>query len=521
MRRITGITAAVIVLLLVLSCTNDIASPLDSNEKSWEGIFRLYWNAMNSEYVHFERETVDWDRVYEKYLPLFEELDFTRQEDSLSAFRYFREIALALNGDGHYALTVYDDFGSSIRVICASERKWLERGESGDDEDYPDVVWTERGTSSYRGVNGKVTIADLDNPTDAERDAYWAYLDSVEGNSEVRVLLNSGTDEDGEYGCFHNGTEDFTDFVGWTIKADDETITDSEARKLWKEIVTYLKLDRFSGFYGITEDGIFYFHFTSFPSMEAVYAASLADEEEPVFLSAELEEFRERLRSGDDPLCSKLLPQLSSLKRISDMLINLGLIGNGDGCTFDDGETFRSVRGVIMDVRCNSGGVLEFEHTLMCRFFAEDTLLGYLRYKGGYSRYEYTPWFEYKIEAGIYERYENYPHPFYVIVNGASISCSENAARTASFLPKGKIIGSTTYGALSPLHEREIMHSGPLETEYLEIYTTSFIMTGLDKENFEYRGIDPDIYVESGTDCDRRYIRALEEIRKDIAAEST
>ncbi len=520
MRKIISITVAVIALLLVLSCTNDIASPEDNTEKSWKGIFRLYWDTMNSEYVHFERETVDWDSIYEKYLPLFEKLDFSKQEDSLPAFRYFREIALALNGDGHYALTVYDDFGSSMRVICAGERKWLESRKSGSDEDYPDVVWTENGTSSYIGVNGKITIADLDNPTDKERDDYWSYLDSVEGNSEVRLLVNSGKGKDKEYGFFHNGTEDFTDSVGWTIKADDESITDSEAQELWKEIVTYLGLDSFSGFYGITEDGIFYFHFSSFPGMEAVYASSLSEEEKTFLLSGKLEEFHNRLWSGDNPLHSKLTSQLTALKRISDLLINLGSIADRDECTFDDGKTEQEVRGIIMDLRCNRGGVLEFEHTLMSRFFAEDTLLGYLRYKGGYSRYEYTPWFEYKIEAGSYERGENYPHPFFVIVNGASVSCSENAARTATFLPKGKIIGSTTYGALSPLYVREIMHSGPLKTEYLEIYTTSFIMTGLDKENFENRGIEPDIYAESGTDRDRRYFKALEEIRKDIAEES-
>lgn len=55
-------------LVLFTSCTNDIDAP----DCSWDEVFLQYWNAMNTEYVHFSEDaSYDWDKVYEEYLPKF------------------------------------------------------------------------------------------------------------------------------------------------------------------------------------------------------------------------------------------------------------------------------------------------------------------------------------------------------------------------------------------------------------------------------------------------------------------
>lgn len=125
-----------IVLLLLVSCSNQVKAP----DETWEDIFLQYWNAMNNEYVHFSEDTsYDWDKVYEKYLPLFQELDYTKSDDSLKAFKYFKEIAYGVH-DNHYNLSVTDGFGNTLKTSPALLKKYAAANEGNDIMDFPDVT---------------------------------------------------------------------------------------------------------------------------------------------------------------------------------------------------------------------------------------------------------------------------------------------------------------------------------------------------------------------------------------------
>src|SRR5687767_10433996 len=54
--------------------------------KSYTEIFEAFWNGMNTNYVFWDIEKVDWDNMYKTYKPRFEQLD-KEQNDPKSAQR--------------------------------------------------------------------------------------------------------------------------------------------------------------------------------------------------------------------------------------------------------------------------------------------------------------------------------------------------------------------------------------------------------------------------------------------------
>lgn len=552
MKRILLILTALTVILVLPSCTNDVTDPLESAEpSSWEDVFLLYWNTMNTEYVHFESEPdLDWDGVYDKYLPLFRNLDFTDRSYSMKAFTYFKEIALRIRCDNHYNLRIHDNFGSYIDITPASELKWKESS-SGDVYEYPDVYWVQGGVTSLRAIkDGKVIIGDCSNASAAEKRNLLSYREGVEGYSEVTDLVTKKTTAEGDpiYGMFHNADGVASDFsqgyVGAAISTDENVlksyytdktegvetsaalsaITDPDAADFWSDLVKSYDLEGFTYFYGLNSDGIFYFYLSSFPSEKVLeletILSPITKAETYKALSNEMKVMYNKIWKGESRFYEKLKTQIKQLQGLCSLASNLRLIGSMNECILADSDIC-SVNGVVMDVRCNGKGDLNFLFSIMGSFFRSETKIGYLRYKAGYSRYEYTPWAEYSLDETHCNPLADdcYQNPFYIIVNGSSSSASETAALMVKQLPKGKVIGTVTYGAIAAVGEREVYHSGSFESKYVSISTSSFEMVGTGRESIEGKGISPDIECKSDATAkeDVRYDSAMEEIGKAVA----
>ena len=565
MKRILSILTILIALLVLVSCTNDISDPAKSGEPStWKDVFLTFWNTMNSEYVHFEKETdLDWDGVYSKYLTLFEDLDFTDRSSSLNAFTYFKEIVLRIQCDNHYNLRIYDNFGSYLDISPAKELKWSQ-STGGDVYEYPDVYWVQGKKTSIMCIKDSKTIIDSwtkwSEASDAEKRTLLGYWNGVEGYSEVSELLSVSTTLGGDatYGVFHNSNGVARDFaqgyVGAAFSTNEATlksyyidknttvtsaavsdITDADAAEFWASLVKAYDLEGFTYFYGLTSDGIFYFYLSSFPSANVLalekILSPITDAEVYHSLSNEMKVMYNKIWKGPNRYYEKLRTQIKQLKGICSLAYNLRLIGSMNECILADSDSILSdsdictVKGVVMDVRSNGGGKLNFLFSLMGSFFRNETQIGYLRYKDGYSRYEYTPWAEYNLSESYCNSFAEgaYQKPFYIIVNGQSASCSETAAILVKQLPNGKVLGTTTYGAIGAIGEREVYHSGKFDSKYVSIYTSSFEMVGKDKEKYEGVGVTPDIEVkrDDTSKKDTRYETAMTEIKKAIAASSS
>lgn len=507
-KRILLIIAVVISLIVLFSCTAEAASPDDSSIDSWENIFLQYWNVMNTEYPRFDTETdLDWDEVYEKYLPLFRELDYSDKEDSITAFGYFKEIAIRID-DCHYELIVRDNFKSFLWMNPSRERKW-ENKSGGNNSSYPDVS----SDGALISVDGK-TVINLEDDEKADRELSVFY-GGVEGYYEVKNLTDAGS--------FHSTGTTFKSSLGYSFKTYENPQTDEE--KAWNEIVNVFDIDGFSYYYGVTEENIFYFYFSSFisyvdnPLSQPLLFKEILTDDDKAVLGEKFVEFHDYLWNTEKGY--DFTGKIRYFKGIYELFEILREIGRNDTCrmTDDEGkEESYPVKGVIMDLRSNSGGDNRTLETIFGSFFKNETKFAETRYKTGYPRFEYGPWLDMMIETEYCNGVRDYDKPFVVITNGNSISCAELSASIAkNLMKKGAVTGGTTYGATCTKAQRTLYHSGSFSSGKLDIVMASFEtkLKTLDggSRSFENIGIEPSsglaVDVDDSYLSDRRFEAAV------------
>ena len=514
MKKALSLILIIVSLVFLSSCTVESVAPDDS----WESVFLQFWNAMNMEYVHFDNETdLDWDEVYDKYLPLFRELDYSKEEDSIKAFTYFKEIAINID-DGHYLLTIVDNFNNFLTMIPADERKWMSWDQSHDHTHFPDIAYNR----SMISADGQVTISSDDAVAEVQMEEFYGGID---GYYEVKKLTANGT--------FHNTATNFEASMGYTFsikEAAGATQSLTEEEKAWNEIVKALGLDGCTYYYGVTEGDIFYFYFSSFFSYagtplsdELTYKETLTEEEKATLKEKKLEKtdylvFHDYLwdkSSGYD-----LSGKIQYLRGIYEMFQILKSIGKDNTCSMTNSsgskETY-NVKGVIMDVRNNGGGDNTTLEAIFGSFFRDETKFAETRYKDGYNRYEYGPWMDLTIEKEYCTATEDYSNPFVIITNGKSVSCAElSASIVKNLMKKGIVVGGTTYGATCTIARRALYGSGNFSSKNVRIFMTS-VETNLRTKDgsyvsFENKGIEPTNKVQPAEDytSDTRFAKAVE-----------
>ena len=107
----TGFRSALVVLLFgmtMVGCRKEVVNErLTSYQgKSYTEIFEAFWNGMNSHYIFWDIETVDWNNMYKTYKPRFEYLDQQKNDpkSALKAVQYLVDMTKDLS-DGHLSLS--------------------------------------------------------------------------------------------------------------------------------------------------------------------------------------------------------------------------------------------------------------------------------------------------------------------------------------------------------------------------------------------------------------------------------
>lgn len=123
----TKIAWLIIVITLTLaSCKEHLASPVyNDSVNSFTGIFDLFWNKMNTNYVYWDIDTTNWNEVYYQYKPLFEKLHINNDSDIRKSVDYFKNMTSGLI-DSHYTLTFQMAPVSGTEFIPTIERKLTE-----------------------------------------------------------------------------------------------------------------------------------------------------------------------------------------------------------------------------------------------------------------------------------------------------------------------------------------------------------------------------------------------------------
>jgi len=104
---------------------------------------------------------------------------------------------------------------------------------------------------------------------------------------------------------------------------------------------------------------------------------------------------------------------------------------------------FKGVKGVIIDVRNNGGGLVSEAYMLASRFTREKTHVGYVRYKTGKGHNDFSDFFARYVEP-------DGTHPFYgkvaVITNRKVYSAANLFVSIMNNLPQVRVMGDNTGG---------------------------------------------------------------------------
>ena len=160
-------------------------------------------------------------------------------------------------------------------------------------------------------------------------------------------------------------------------------------------------------------------------------------------------------------------------------------------------------RGLIFDLRGNTGGNAKDLSLLLERLLPGDLTVAHIRYKKGEGRLNYLPWAPWILKAASpADRITRAGElPIVALINDYSASCAEILALALKIMPNGILVGTRTFGATGlRFGDSPIVLSGGSfnvvagNTEW-RITEAGFQTRGPDFTNYEAVGIEPDFIV--------------------------
>lgn len=148
------------------------------------------------------------------------------------------------------------------------------------------------------------------------------------------------------------------------------------------------------------------------------------------------------------------------------------------------------IKGIILDLRNNSGGNIEDLNFLAGKLVPQDHIFGYSRSKTGMGKLDYLPWLESKLKHD-----PDYSGTVPLMLLGDNFSASLSEIMIIALKSKSNLfIGEQTYGATGPLSDPDIFNAGSFNVgTFLNVETSSVEFKGMDGTFYEGIGITPDI----------------------------
>ena len=153
-------------------------------------------------------------------------------------------------------------------------------------------------------------------------------------------------------------------------------------------------------------------------------------------------------------------------------------------------DFFKSMNGIIIDVRNNGGGLSEIRDNVASRFVEKKMIYRYLKWRNGPGHNDFTELEPQYIEPSSKWKFTK---PVAVLTNRGCVSAGEMFVLIMKNLPNVTVIGDTTPGTVGSILTRELPNG------WLYRMPASMTLT-LDHEIVEGKGIAPDIYVTFSVD---------------------
>lgn len=107
---------------LIFSCKKgEITNDSTGNPDNFHKIFIQFWEKMNSQYVYWDKESTNWNEIYTRYKPVFDNLTNSDIDKKKSIF-YFKQMTSNLI-DGHFRITFQDNLLADSVINPSMSRK--------------------------------------------------------------------------------------------------------------------------------------------------------------------------------------------------------------------------------------------------------------------------------------------------------------------------------------------------------------------------------------------------------------
>ncbi|RKE56597.1 S41 family peptidase [Sphingobacterium detergens] len=151
-------------------------------------------------------------------------------------------------------------------------------------------------------------------------------------------------------------------------------------------------------------------------------------------------------------------------------------------------------KGLIIDLRNNSGGDLADLNFFLNHFAQSELTIGYSKYKRATGMLDYSPWIKATIPSTKGEKGNLIP--IVILADRFTVSTAELIMMSLYLLPNVKIIGETSWGATGPIGATNLFQAGTFRVPgYLTVYTSSAAFKYFDGRIYEGIGFPPDVLI--------------------------
>ena len=487
------ILGALLLLVLVTSCREESdavqnyvfndGQAFKEAKESYAGKFKVLWKALDQNYAIWDYERslgVDWDAVYDEFLPKYEALD-ERDDVTDDELKKLLEETLAPLHDGHFVAEMQNHQTGNFVMVSPSHMRVEQRS------DYESARYTTHDMSAYLpaeyGGTGNQILeykeANIQN-VGILKTAYntpgigrlWAkdhVNDPTLADYQKHALQDFITNFDNLYNQLLNGLN-----LATGLQMYDQLVADNQYLKIPGLIPSSTFGDK--GIvvkYAHFKDNIAYLYFSGF------------------YLTPYLDDDCSKAMFGNlDPVAEQLAQAVrQTWQAWFDKVQELHASGQ--------------LKAVIIDLRGNGGGMLnDFEYVLGSMLPSGGFEVGLSRFKRGVGRYDYSPLVPFKLPT-LETAHEIITEPIVVLANCGSVSMAEITSLSCKQLTNGTLIGKRTHGGLCSLQSDPSTYyenySGIVGVRYqtpVWLYIPHMVTMSKDKQLFEGVGVTPDIDVD-------------------------
>lgn len=449
-------------------------------ENSYAGKFKVLWKALNQNYAIWDYERnlgVDWDAVYDEFLPKYEALD-KRDNVTDEELKELLEETVAPLHDGHFAAEMINhQTGGSVLVVPSSTRIQQR-------DDFEAAQNTTHNLKAYLpakyGGFGDQILDYKEGNTTPSGVFMVAYMIPGIGYQWAKDHLNDPTLDEYYKEGLQTFINDFDMIYGLLI---NNQISLADAIQMYDQLVAvnqYLKIPGLlqSNFFGNQSIVVKYAHFKN--NIAYFFASDF-----------HLTPYLTKEAGDDDDPATQLL---------------VSAVHNTWQAWFEKVQQLHAsgqLKGVIIDLRNNGGGMLsDYPFVLGSLLPSGDFEIGFSRYKRGLGRYDYSPLSPFKFNS-LEADHEAITEPIVILTNCGSVSMSEMTALGCRQLPNGTLIGKRTHGGLCSLlpdpsayYQNYSGIIGVRGQTPVYLYIPQMVTMTKEKQILEGVGLYPDIEVD-------------------------